>query len=279
MSFQGPNSPQGNQQPLPQQQPQNPQHQNQPFQNQQFQASPPAPQKNWFARHKVLTAIIAIFVGVLVLANLGGGSDEVTPATESSPATETSSPAEPEDDTKPKDDAQTDGDDKATESQEPAESSESASAETQSEEPKAQVAQQFKIGDKAKAGDVVYKVTGIDTAASVGPEFMAETAKGKYLIVTVAVTNNGNESITITDSFFKLKAGDKVFEADSMATLTANSDNDGDSFFYDDLNPDLTATGMVIFDVSEKTAKAKDNLLQAQTGFWGTETVEILLSK
>ncbi len=37
--------------------------------------------------------------------------------------------------------------------------------------------------------------------------------------------------------------------------------------------------GLVVFDVSDAVAESKDNVLSAQTGFWGTETVDIQLVK
>lgn len=286
MSFQGPTPPQdgpnshnGQVPPMNQHQP-GQQQQGQPFSQPQQPSQIPGqvpgqppqmwqqqvpPKKNWFARHKVLTAVLAIIALIIVAASLGGGEDADAPTADATTSQEPS----PSEDASQKPDA--------TESSESKE--EEKPKEEPKEEPKAEPAAEFKIGDAATVGDVQYTVTKVKTADSVGADFMAEKAKGKYVVVSVEVQNNGNESITITDSFFKLKAGDKVFEADSVATLTANSDSDGDSFFYEELNPDLSASGVVVFDVSEKTSKAKDNILQAQTGFWGTETVDILLAK
>lgn len=232
---------------------------------QQFaQPQAPEPKKNWFARHKILTAILALVV-VVILVNAFGSSDDENPSADSTSAStveESSKEKETEDKAA---DNKTSKDEKS-EKEEKAEKKES--------EPKG-----FKIGDVAAAGDMTYKVHSVKTASSVGTDFLAEKAKGEFVIVEIEVTNNSNDSSLVTSSFFTLKQGEKKYEANSMASLVANSDRGNDDFLVADLNPDLTMKGVIVFDVSEKVAKAKDNVLQAQTGFWGTETVDITLAK
>ncbi len=239
-------------------------------QQQQFQQGPVPPrnEKNWFARHKILTVILAL-IAVVVIANLTGGDDNGS----NQPAATTSSqsPNVTEPSTEPQPDNETD-----STKDEPEETQTPEPVEDPEPEPEPTG---FKIGDVAEAGDMTYKVISAKTAQSVGESFLAEKAKGTYLVVELEVTNNSNDSSLVTSSFFKLKQGEKVYEADSVASLVANSADGNDSFLGEDLNPDLTMKGVVVFDVPEKVAKAKDNLLQAQTGFWGTQTVDILLAK
>lgn len=222
-----------------------------------FQQEPP--KKNWFLRHKFLTAILAI-VALIIVINIGSGGDD-TPA--KSTAEQGAAKTE------------TEG---SSEKEEPAaqktETSKEAEEPQEQEEPAG-----FKIGDTAQAGDMTYVVKKVKTGKTVGSGFLEEEAKGKYVIVTVEVTNNSTEAAMVTTSFFKLKSGEKTFEADSGASISATNEVDESSFFAEELNPDLTMTGVVVFDVSDKVAEAKDNILQAQTGFWGTQTVDILLAK
>ncbi|WP_019147686.1 DUF4352 domain-containing protein [Timonella senegalensis] len=225
-----------------------------PAQGQPFPAmTPPEPKKNWFSRHKFLTAIGAVAVIGIAASAFGGGSSD-TPTPQASPS---SSATQEVDNSKDKD----------------------AKEDKPEEKPEEAPAADFKIGDVAEVGDMTYKVTSVKTSKTVGSQYLEEKAKGTYVVVEVDVTNNSNESALISTSFFKLRSGDKTFEADDMASITANSSDDLDSFFLEELNPDLTASGIVVFDVSEKVAKAKDNVLVAQTGFWGTQTVDILLAK
>ena len=67
----------------------------------------------------------------------------------------------------------------------------------------------------------------------------------------------------------------KKYSADSTATIYADSEN---SLWYDSINPDLTTSGVIAFDVSTEVANSADTQLQVQTGFWGTQTGIISLS-
>ncbi|WP_157544426.1 DUF4352 domain-containing protein [Jonesia quinghaiensis] len=218
--------------------PQHPSGGNDPSSIQPPLGSHPTQRKNWFARHKFLTALGIIATLIVVGSALGGGtspSDNVAASTDST--------------------------------------NNSGESSTQESVPG--------IGENVTAGDMSYTVTAIDTTDTVGPSFLSSTAKGTFVLVTVEVTNNSNESSMVDSSFFTLRNGEKSYQADSSASMYANTDEDGDSssFFIENLNPDLTMTGIVVFDVPESIASATDNVLQAQTGFWGTETVDIALSK
>jgi Domain of unknown function (DUF4352) len=132
-----------------------------------------------------------------------------------------------------------------------------------------------KIGDDVKVGDMNYKVNGKKTADQVGPSALPQKASDKYLVIDVTLKNNGNDKVTVDASFFKLKRGEKTYEADSAASMSANQSEDGNidnSFFLQNLNPDSKISGKVVFDVAPEVANAKDLQLQVQTGAWGTET-------
>jgi hypothetical protein len=131
------------------------------------------------------------------------------------------------------------------------------------------------IGEVVKVGDVEFTVNGVETATNVGGEF-GQDAQGKFLLVDVTVKNVGNEAITTDASFFKLKAGEKTFEADSTAGIYAN---DNTEFFLQQINPDLENNGTVVFDVSEEVISNPDLLLNVQTGFFGTEQGSIKIAQ
>ncbi len=218
---------------------------------------PTEPKKNWFARHKFLTVVGAIIAIAIVGSALGGGG---TPA-DKPVASPSASP-----------NVTQDGTDATNPEAEPTveEVTEEAPAEPDG----------LRIGDAAVAGDMVYTVTKVENKSVVGPSFSETKAKGMFVVVTLDVTNNSNESAMVDSSFFTLKSGDKKFDADSSASLWANTGEDGanTSFFLEKLNPDLTMSGTIVFDVSEQVATATDNVLIAATGFFGLESVEILLA-
>ncbi|WP_077735660.1 DUF4352 domain-containing protein [Bacillus sonorensis] len=132
-----------------------------------------------------------------------------------------------------------------------------------------------KIGDNVKVGDMNYKITKKSTADQVGPSALPTKASGKFLVLDVTLKNNGNEKVTVDASFFKLKRGEKTYEADSAASMSANQGENGNidnSFFMQSLNPDSEISGKVVFDVAPEVVNAKDLQVQVQTGAWGTET-------
>ncbi|WP_025783329.1 DUF4352 domain-containing protein [Sporosarcina sp. D27] len=124
------------------------------------------------------------------------------------------------------------------------------------------------IGEVVKVGKVEFTVNSTSTAKNVGGEY-GQNAQGTYLLVNVTVKNIGNESITTDTSFFQIKAGEKTYDADSTASIYANEATD---FFLQQVNPDLSATGVVVFDVSDELIANPELMLQVQTGFFGTET-------
>lgn len=156
-------------------------------------------------------------------------------------------------------------------------SKEETPKESSKEEKKEKV---YAIGDTVKVGDMEYTINDKSTADQVGPSALPTKASGKYLVLDVTLKNNGNEAITVDSSFFKLKRGEKTYEADSAGSMSANQKEDGtidNSFFLQELNPDSEVSGKVVFDVAPEVAEASDLQVQVQTGVFGTETESINL--
>ena len=131
---------------------------------------------------------------------------------------------------------------------------------------------QVKIGETLKVGDVEFKVNGKSDAQDIGGEY-GVSAKGKYLVLDVTVTNKSDKALMVDSSFFKLKANGKEYESDGEAGIYANEDS---NFFVSEINPDLSIDGKVVFDIPAELHN-KDLVLNVQTGFWGTEQGEIKL--
>ena len=157
---------------------------------------------------------------------------------------------------------------------------ETKESKTEESAPEKSEKQVFGMGQDVTVGKVVYRVDGKEVADTVGDEYVNSTAKGKFLVLNVTVTNNGDKAITVTDDFFKLYKGKTEFKADTTATMYANQAANGDSaaFFLQELNPESTLSGKVIFDVSEDTINDPLTQLQVQTGIWGTQTEKINLN-
>ncbi|MCH4287238.1 MULTISPECIES: DUF4352 domain-containing protein [Bacillota] len=125
----------------------------------------------------------------------------------------------------------------------------------------------YGIGDTQKVGKVEYTVVSKDVTDHIGDEYFGVAAQNEFMILTVKITNHGDKSLTVADSFFNLVDGSKTFKTDSGDAIYLEDD----SIIFKEINPDASLTGKVIFDISENTVKSSNLQLQVQTGAWGTE--------
>ncbi|MBY7665036.1 MULTISPECIES: DUF4352 domain-containing protein [Staphylococcus] len=139
----------------------------------------------------------------------------------------------------------------------------------------------YKMGETAKNGDLEVQVNSVETANQVGPSVAPSYPKNSYVVVDVSIKNKGKESLTIDSNMFKLKSDDKTFDADSAGSLAANQAETGsikNSFFLEQVNPDSTAEGKVVFDVSDAVANAKDKKLEISSSLFSSKKVTFDLS-
>ncbi|MCE1180403.1 MAG: DUF4352 domain-containing protein [Micrococcales bacterium] len=194
---------------------------------QQWQPSnppaPPAPapkQKSWFARHKILTALLALFLLGGLASALGGGGDSSTDAAtgETSPAASAaaSSPAKPS---------------SATPAKKP--------------EPAATAG----IGTKVRDGKFEFTVTKVEAGGKqVGDSSFGEKAQGSFHLVHLTISNIGDKAQMMFDSNQKVKdAQGREFEPNSMAAILL-PDND---IWMKDINPGNTLNGVLVYDMPD----------------------------
>lgn len=132
----------------------------------------------------------------------------------------------------------------------------------------------YGIGQTVTVGDLDFVVNSKTIESNFGGEF-GKTANGVYLTLNVTVTNKGKKAVTVSDSFFKLLQGDVEYSADTSAGIYANNDA---KFFLQELNPQSTLTGNVVFDVTEEVANTSDLQLQLQANFWGFQKALVNLN-
>jgi Domain of unknown function (DUF4352) len=133
----------------------------------------------------------------------------------------------------------------------------------------------FGLGDTAEVGAVTYTVDNFETTQSVGPSVLPTETDQQFIVLDVTFKNNGNEAVTFDSSYLKLKNGEKTYEADSTASMSANQSEDGsidNSFFLQEVNPDSEISGKVVFEVAPEVAEADGLQLQVQEGIFGTKT-------
>jgi outer membrane biosynthesis protein TonB len=136
--------------------------------------------------------------------------------------------------------------------------------EPKKEEPKKELS---KEGESSKVKIAVGSVESID---SVGGEYLNEKAQGVFKVVEISITNNQKDAITVDANSFKLMDNqDREFTYSTQAQTAYDIGNGGKSdFFLKQLNPGLTQTGKIIFDVP---ADAQGLVLKARGGMMGKE--------
>lgn len=139
--------------------------------------------------------------------------------------------------------------------------------EEEKEEEPAEVA--VGLNEPLQVGDAEFIVTGVRTATSISHGSFEEPAQGVFLILSVTYKNLGNEAATVDNDYFKLKYAEKIYESDQEGNSSLYNEN---TLFYERVNPDMSYSGDVVFDVTQEVAAAQGLQVQVQTGFWGTET-------
>ncbi|MCY1589832.1 DUF4352 domain-containing protein [Staphylococcus pettenkoferi] len=140
----------------------------------------------------------------------------------------------------------------------------------------------YKVGQTAKNGDLEVTVKSASKSKQVGPSITPTTAKGTYIVVDVKIKNKGKEALTVDSTMFELLSEGKTLKADGTASVMANTDDNGEnsnSFFLEQVNPDSTAEGKIVFDVSSKVAKSKDKKLKISSNLFSTQYVTFKLPK
>lgn len=115
-------------------------------------------------------------------------------------------------------------------------------------------------------------VQGFESTDSIGNnQFSNAKAQGIFKVVTLSITNNQKDSIIVDSESFKLVDDQGREFSDSseagMALACSMGDHPED-FTFKELNPGMTITGVVIFDVP---VDAQGFVLKAHGGMTGSE--------
>lgn len=114
---------------------------------------------------------------------------------------------------------------------------------------------------------LTWRVRAARTAATVGSEFINETANGIFVIVDVSVRNGKDESVTLSSDQITLVAGGKEYEGDTAAQLSLTAADGGEALLFEELGPDLTQDGTTVFDVPQAALKNKPEICFGELGF------------
>ncbi|MBC9789521.1 DUF4352 domain-containing protein [Carnobacterium maltaromaticum] len=129
----------------------------------------------------------------------------------------------------------------------------------------------YKVGDVISIGKINYKVNNFEIRNS------NDMTGRNDLIVSIDVTSMSEESekASFEDSFV-LQIGEKTFEADS--TRSGNANAGSNPFRYNQLNPDQTIQGFVVFNISKDQAESKKFDLLIKEGSFSSEEATVKLN-
>jgi hypothetical protein len=187
-----------------------------------------ASKRNWFLRHKVLSALGAVVVFIIVVSSLGGGSDDASPtASDARPSATVS--------------ASGSGAASPTKSS-PAKTS--APAESASQ-----------LGKKVRDGKFEFTVTKVKCGRTlVGSSDFGKKAQGEFCEVSVTVANIGDEPQSMFgDNQYLFDSKDRKYSADTEAAIYLKDSNT----LYEEINPGNSLKGTLLFDVPKGTKPAK----------------------
>ncbi|MCM3584769.1 DUF4352 domain-containing protein [Mesobacillus maritimus] len=160
--------------------------------------------------------------------------------------------------------------DSATTSIEPTEEVSSVEKEAPKEEaqekveeaPKEEAKEEYNVGQEVAVEKLTYKVNGIEETTSVSNILGEKTTEGKFVIVDLTIGNKDKEARFIDTEMFRILTDDGTeYSSNSELDMYVNEDI---GFFMAEINPNLTKTGKVVF---ELPADAEDYKLQVSSGF------------
>lgn len=104
------------------------------------------------------------------------------------------------------------------------------------------------LNQAARDGKFEFTVTKVQCGvAQVGDELLNRKAQGQYCLVTVKVTNIGDESRTLAASNqYAFNATGAKYDADSTASIYLD---DAGRALYEAINPGNSVNGTIVFDI------------------------------
>lgn len=127
------------------------------------------------------------------------------------------------------------------------------------------------FGGSVRVDALVWKVQDVQTATTLGDQQygLGAKANGRFVIVTLRVHSDKNESATLTDNAFQLEVEGNKYDTDSDGTIAAMGAGE-EPFFLEDIGPDSDVTGKVVFDVPESVFSKKVEMRFNELGFGTT---------
>jgi hypothetical protein len=126
------------------------------------------------------------------------------------------------------------------------------------------------VGQSVTNAGTTYKVTSVKTTDTLGdPDLGGARADGVFVVVSLELTNNKDETKTFLDSNAKLKTSDgKEYETSDKAVLAFGDD----SLMLKDIQPDLTTRGKLAFEIPPSKATGSTLVIE---DLWGSDEIKV----
>ncbi len=127
-----------------------------------------------------------------------------------------------------------------------------------------------KVGQAVTNAGTTYKVTNVKTAKQIGdPNLLGARADGTFVIVDLQLTNNKDETKTFMDANAKIKTSDgKEYETSDKALMAFGDD----SLMLKDIQPDLTTTGKLAFELPPSKVTGSTLVIE---DLWGSGEIKV----
>jgi len=118
---------------------------------------------------------------------------------------------------------------------------------------------------------LTWKISDAKRAATLGDQSigLGEKANGVYAVVNLRVSSDRDDSATLSDDIATLKVGNRSYKPDTDGTIAAVGAGE-EPFFLEDIGPDSTLKGIIVFDLPPKVLKQKPELCFGEIGFGST---------
>lgn len=128
--------------------------------------------------------------------------------------------------------------------------------------------QSAKVGQTVNDGDLAFTVQSVDNEQSIGDSFDQKTAQGTFYVLSVKIQNNGKDTKTINASDFTVvDSQGRKYDYSTDGQTAMEMQNGGTSFFLQQIQPSLSVTGKIVFDVPKTATGLK---LMAQGDIFST---------
>jgi hypothetical protein len=178
-------------------------------------------QKNWFARHKIMSAVLAFCALFIVIGAIGGDPSSK--------------------------------DDKSTNANNDSKNLTKLNSDKKPTVPK--------IGEAARDGQFEFVVKGLTCgkpSVTDSSGYTSKSAQGQYCLMTLSVKNIGDKQQYFSEGDQKvLNASGQQFSPDSTATLYNSSNGD---VFLSQVNPGNSVEGVLVFDIPKDQTLAMTEL-------------------